>query len=196
MTASRTPSDDLRTVFAGLSLIWLGFTAQVLALLLAGFDLVPLFGVMPREPWGLIGIFTAPLLHAGWDHLLANTIALTILGYLARRTAPAGSGLAVGLAMAVGGTLAWITGLPGLPHIGASGVAFGLIGFLLLNGLVRGGCGPLIVTLLVGLLFGGAILTVLQPVSSEGARLSWQMHAGGLVGGVIAAWSARERPAD
>jgi len=161
-----------------------------------GIDLIPRLGVMPREPRGLIGILTAPLLHGGWAHLIANSVALGILGFLARHSARKGSGVAVLLAMLCGGALAWATGKAGHAHIGASGVAFGLIGFLLVNGLVRGGCGPLIVTALVGCLFGGALITVLKTTSEDGIPLSWQMHVGGLIGGVIAAWTTRKRRVD
>ena len=196
MTALHKPGDDLKTVLAGLVLLWVCFVIQVAIYVVRGVNLIDSFGVLPHEPWGLIGIVTAPLLHAGWGHLIANSIALLILGYLARRTAPEGSGVAILLAMLCGGLLAWTTGTPHQPHIGASGLAFGLIGFLLVNGLVRGGCGPLLVTVAVGLLFGGAIFTVLQPEADNGAKLSWQMHVGGLIGGITAAWITRRRRVD
>jgi len=196
MLALRTPADDLKTVFGGLVFVWVCFIAQVVCFVFKSIDLAAWLGVMPRTPLGLVGIITAPLLHAGWDHLIANSIALGILCYLARRTAPEGMSSAIFYAMICGGALAWLTGEPGRPHIGASGVAFGLIGFLLVNGLVRGGCGPILVTLVVGFLFGGAVLTVLKTTSNEGISLSWQMHAGGMVGGVIAAWTSRERKRD
>lgn len=195
MTAPRKPGDDLKTVLAGLALLWLCFLGQIITTIIFGFPLEPVLGVMPREWSGLIGILTAPLLHADWAHLTANTLALAILGYLSLRTAPGGTAIAIPLAMICGGLLAWTTGAAHHPHIGASGIAFGLMGMLLVNGFVRGGCGPLLATVVVILLFGGAVATVLQTRSPDGALLSWQMHAGGLIGGAAAAWMGRKRSA-
>ena len=38
------------------------------------------YGIYPRSTHGLIGIFTAPLLHADYDHLWANSVPLLVLG--------------------------------------------------------------------------------------------------------------------
>jgi membrane associated rhomboid family serine protease len=193
MTARSKPGDDLTKVLAGLALLWLCFVGQLLVFHVWGIDLTPLLGVVPRERWGLIGILTAPLLHGSWPHLIANCTALLVLGFLARRTAPEGAPIAMLLAMLCGGLLAWMTGPAHHPHIGASGIAFGLIGFLLVNGLVRGGCGPVIAAVVVAMFFSGALLAVLDIRSAEGARLSWQMHVGGLIGGALGAWVRRHR---
>ena len=37
-------------------------------------------GVIPRTSGHAIGIFTAPLIHANWPHLIANTAPLLIRG--------------------------------------------------------------------------------------------------------------------
>ena len=39
-------------------------------------------GIRPLETDGLTGIIFAPLLHANWDHLIANTVPALILGFL------------------------------------------------------------------------------------------------------------------
>ncbi|HUB54330.1 MAG TPA: rhomboid family intramembrane serine protease, partial [Mycobacterium sp.] len=39
-------------------------------------------GIRPLETDGLWGIIFAPFLHAGWPHLMANTIPLLVLGFL------------------------------------------------------------------------------------------------------------------
>ena len=39
-------------------------------------------GIRPLETDGLMGIVFAPLLHANWDHLIANTVPALILGFL------------------------------------------------------------------------------------------------------------------
>ena len=39
-------------------------------------------GVVPRTLGGLEGILVAPFIHANFDHLLANTVPLLVLGAL------------------------------------------------------------------------------------------------------------------
>src|ERR1700754_2682557 len=40
-------------------------------------------GIVPRTVDGLDGIIWSPLLHAGWPHLLANTVPFLVFGFLA-----------------------------------------------------------------------------------------------------------------
>src|SRR6185436_11731389 len=37
-------------------------------------------GIQPRTIIGLVGIFTAPFIHADYDHLLSNTLPLLVSG--------------------------------------------------------------------------------------------------------------------
>ena len=38
------------------------------------------YGIIARDPQGLVGIITAPFLHLGFGHLIANTIPFAVLG--------------------------------------------------------------------------------------------------------------------
>lgn len=192
--ARREPAGDLTRVIGWLAVLWAVYILQIV--LKAGFDysLIQQWGLHPRSLRGLVGILTAPLLHAGWAHIVSNTLALLILGWLAcgySRRLAAG---AVTSAVLVSGAFTWLVASSTSVHVGASGVVFGLIGFLITNGLVRRGCVPLIITGVVTLLFGGAVLTVLR-AEHDGQLLSWQMHLGGLVGGIAAAWATRRQKA-
>ncbi len=40
------------------------------------------YGIEPRDPEGLFGILAAPFLHAGFGHLIANSIPFVVLGIL------------------------------------------------------------------------------------------------------------------
>jgi membrane associated rhomboid family serine protease len=196
MGAQRQPVNDPTRVVGWLAVLWTVFLLTGVLLAGTGIDLRVVLGLWPRDPRGLLGVLTAPLVHANLQHLIGNSLALLPLGWIACRYSRKLTMAAVVYAMLGSGLLAWTMGVPGLPHIGASGVVFGLIGFLILNGLVRGGCWPLAITLLVGFLFGGAVATVLQTTTSDGQLLSWQMHLGGLIGGSLAAWQLRrQRPA-
>jgi membrane associated rhomboid family serine protease len=68
-------------------------------------------------------------------------------------------------------------------------VIFGLVGFLLANGVIRRGCLPILIAILVFLLYGGALLGMLPMAAQEG--ISWQMHLGGFIGGLCASWHLR-----
>ena len=91
-------------------------------------------GVVPRTTIGLRGLLFASFLHATLNHVVANSIPFLALGWMVmlrdeRHFIP------VTLAGMVGsGLMAWLFGAPGSVHIGASGVIFGYLGFLMLTG--------------------------------------------------------------
>ncbi len=118
------------------------------------------FGLRPGSVEGLVGVFTAPLLHASFQHILSNTlpmfISLTATLYLypnsALRVIPA-----VWLG---GGLLAWFIGRPSL-HIGASGLIYGLLAFVFVGGVLRRDLRSISVSLMVAFLYGSMIWGVL-----------------------------------
>lgn len=148
------------------------------------------YGVRPRTLEGLRGIALAPFLHGSVAHLAANTIPLLVLGWLvllrdARHFVPVTVISALGA-----GIVAWTLGAPGSVHIGASGVIFGYLGFLMLAGWFARSLGSILLGIAITALWGGAILGVLpgQP------GISWQAHLGGFIGGALAAkWLAPRR---
>ena len=88
------------------------------------------------------------------------------------------------------GLMAWLLGAPGSVHIGASGVIFGYLGFLMLSGWFARSFGSILLSLGVTALWGGLVFGVMpgQP------GISWQAHLGGFGGGILAARSlARKR---
>jgi membrane associated rhomboid family serine protease len=141
------------------------------------------FGLRPGSIPGLLGIVTAPLLHANFQHILSNTlpmfIAMTATFYLypnsALRVIPAvwlGSGI-----------LAWFFARPNL-HIGASGLIYGLLAFVFISGILRRDMRSVSVSLLVGFLYGSMIWGVLP----SRPQMSWEMHLTGAVVGVMMAF--------
>lgn len=165
--------------------VWAGFAAQVVT----GHALLA-YGIRPRTIDGLWGIPAAPFLHANPEHLISNTVPLLLLGWLvmlrdARHFVP------VTLLATLGaGLCAWTLGAPGSVHIGASGVVFGYLGFLILAGWFARSFGSILLSVVVTGLWGGLVFGVLpgQP------GVSWQAHLGGFVGGALAArWLAPRR---
>lgn len=141
------------------------------------------FGIRPRELGGLDGVLFSPFLHDGIGHLLANTVPFVLLGgAIALGAVRRWMVVTVVVALA-GGFATWLLGPSRTVVIGASGVVFGYLGYLLSRGFferkvsyVVGG----IVTLLV---YGG-ILWGLLPRPG----VSWQGHVFGALAGVLAAW--------
>src|SRR5216117_1306956 len=89
-------------------------------------------GIIPREPATLTGLLTAPFIHASWSHLLANTVPLLILGALLLAGSVAEFVFVTVVAALVGGMGTWLFGASAR-HIGASGVIFGYVGYLLIR---------------------------------------------------------------
>jgi membrane associated rhomboid family serine protease len=139
-------------------------------------------GIVPRSVSGLDGILWAPLLHSGWGHLLANTLPVLIFGFLAM-AGGLGQWIVVTLTIwVVSGIGVWLTG-SGLT-VGASGVAFGWLAFLLVRGIFTRSLAQLGVALVLFLYWGSTLLGVLP----GNPGISWQGHLFGAAAGVLAAW--------
>lgn len=141
------------------------------------------YGIVPRSLSGLPGIVWAPLLHANWAHLFGNTVPVLVFGFLAM-AAGIGPWIATTvLIWLVSGIGVWLTGAG--PTIGASGIAFGWLAFLLVRGIFNRSAGQIVVALIL-LLFWGTTLIGLLPGLNP--HISWQGHLFGALAGVLAAW--------
>lgn len=141
-----------------------------------------LYGIIPRHIIGLRGILFAPFLHGGLGHLIANTIPFLVLGWFVMLQETSDFFVVTAITMLVSGLGVWVLGAPG-PHIGASGVIFGYIGFLLARGYFERNFPSILLALIVGFFYGGALWGILPSVPG----ISWEGHLFGFVGGVLAA---------
>ena len=84
----------------------------------------------------------------------------------------------------VSGLFAWLLSPPHTVTIGASGLIFGWLTYLLVRGFLTRNGAQIAISIGVVVLYGGVLWGVLptQP------GVSWQAHLGGAVGGVLAAW--------
>lgn len=171
-------ADALRVLAAIVGVMWL--VEAVNALDGQGLDS---HGIVPRTASGLQGIVFAPFLHASFGHLLANTIPLVVLGLMIGLAGPARLLEVTGIVVVVSGLGTWLTASSGLVTIGASGLVFGYAAYLVVRGLFSRRLGELGIGVVVGALFGGALLWGLAPH----AGISWQDHLFGGIGGVLAA---------
>lgn len=141
------------------------------------------YGVIPRSTDGLYGILTGPLLHLSFDHLVANSIPLAILGALILLRGVRELIYVILVSGIVSGIGIWIFGAPGTMHFGASGVVFGFIGFLLFRSIFDRRLSSILVTIIVAVLYGGTLLASFMPE----AGVSWSGHIWGFIGGIMAA---------
>jgi membrane associated rhomboid family serine protease len=149
------------------------------------------FGIQPRNVGALWGILAAPLLHAGWVHLASNTGPFIVLGWLVLLRGIRDFLVVTLFAVLIGGLGVWVFGAANSIHVGASGVVFGYLGYLLARGYFERSIWSVILGVIAGILYGGVLWGLLP-----GQRgISWEGHLFGLVGGVAAARVLVKRPA-
>jgi membrane associated rhomboid family serine protease len=184
-----THSPHSRALLALAVRLALGFVALLwlVHLMNWGLDLDPRpFGLRPRQWLGLVGIVTAPLVHADFAHLVANSVPLAAVGIVmlflyphsTLRVLPAvylGSGLAV-----------WLFARDSV-HLGASGLVYGLVSYVLLAGLLRRDRRAVAASLLVAMLYGSLAWGVL-PIDP---RASWETHLAAAIVGALMALALR-----
>jgi membrane associated rhomboid family serine protease len=178
--------------WGGAFLLMLVATAVLWAVLLADaldqhrFDQ---YGLRPRTLAGLEGIVTAPFLHANLGHLLSNTVPFVLLGWVLMLSGLRTWLVVTGLVMLVGGIATWLVAPSGV-IVGASGLIFGWLGYLLARAFFARRILWIIVAALV-VLFFGSLLSGLLP--SFDSHISWQDHVCGFAAGIGTAWLLHPR---
>jgi membrane associated rhomboid family serine protease len=158
-------------------------------------------GIKPLETDGLWGILFAPLLHADWQHLISNTLPALVLGFLMTLLGLSRFIFATVIIWMAGGFGTWLIGnvgstCGGEPDIiGASGLIFGWLTFLIVFGFFTRTAWQIVVGILVLIYYGTVLLGALPQVGCTG--ISWQGHLCGAIAGVFAAYvlSGPERKA-
>ena len=144
------------------------------------------WGVHPRSIGGLLGIPLMPFLHSGFGHLLSNTIPLAILLTLLAGSR-SNSWLVIIEVVLLGGGLLWCFGRSSATHVGASGLIYGLIAFLIVAGFLEKRLVSLGIAILVGLLYGTTLIFGIVPSFQQ--HISWDGHLFGAIAGAIVAYA-------
>jgi membrane associated rhomboid family serine protease len=150
-----------------------------------------LYGIVPRRINSLGGILITPLVHANIGHLIANSGALFVLLLIALFFSRQSTYVALMIIILGGGGCVWLLGKGGSVHIGASGIVFGLIGFLMGIGFFSRDWRAIAVSVIVFLLYGGALFSLLRYTPGT----SWSGHFFGFLAGLAAAWRRTKQPA-
>jgi len=141
-------------------------------------------GIYPRSFDHLWAIFTSPFLHENfYPHLVDNTIPLVFMGVIIALRGAARLALVTLIVIVIGGLGTWLIAPSGTITIGASGVVFGYATYLFTRGLFNRSMLEVLVGVVVGVVWGGALVSSVVPHSG----VSWQGHVSGAVGGVVAA---------
>ncbi|GAA3533163.1 rhomboid family intramembrane serine protease [Aeromicrobium panaciterrae] len=145
-------------------------------------------GVEPRTDEGLQGVVFAPLLHGDWDHLVSNSLPLLMLGFLLALSGLRTFAVTTAIIWVVGGIGVWLIAGTNTIHIGASGVVFGWLVFLIVRGVFAKNLRQIVLGVVMFMAYGTILLGVLPGEPG----VSWEGHLFGAIGGAIAAWFARD----
>jgi membrane associated rhomboid family serine protease len=147
------------------------------------------FGIHPRDPAYLTGIFTVPLVHANLQHLTHNLLSLTALAALLYIVYSPMASRVLALCWLLTGVFMFVFARGQFVHVGASGVVYALIAFLVVAGLISQRRGPMVIMLVVILFYGSAVWG-LFPLQ---AQVSWDGHLSGVGAGAIIALGYKKR---
>ena len=164
-------------LFGGLGIVW---AVSLYAFADAG--ALYALALTPRRLDGLAGVIGMPFVHGSLWHLVANTMSLIPLAAIVLFRGVRYYLVTVAWIIVVGGLAVWLFGREAV-HVGASGVVFGLVGFLIVRGLYERALTSLMASLAVVLLYGGTIWGIMP----QGGGVSWEAHLFGLLAGAATA---------
>jgi membrane associated rhomboid family serine protease len=181
MNIRQTIIRPLKAVFVTLAVLWIIF------FLASIFPELKNMGIYPRTIHGLIGILTSPFIHADLSHLIANSTGILILGTVFASLEGSRFKYIIVPIFLLSGLGTWLIGRSGSVHIGASGVIYGLLGYLLFAGIFTKKLSTIAVSILVLFLYGGAVWGIFPLIGQP--YISWEAHLSGFIAGIITAWS-------
>jgi len=147
-------------------------------------------GIVPRHLGSLPGILWSPFLHVSFQHLVANTLPLLILGSIICGRGKGEFGAALASGILLGGGLTWLFARTAC-HVGASGLVFTFFGYVASLAYFRRTFGSLVLSVACIVGYGG----LLRGILPTAMPVSWEGHLSGLLAGVLAAWAvSRNKP--
>ena len=146
------------------------------------------FGIYPRQAAGLVGILCAPFIHGSVSHLFANTAPIIVIGTMLLYGYPRSAKVLIPAVYLGGGFAVWLFAREAF-HIGASGLAFGMLFFVSTIGIIRRERRTIALSLLVLFLYGGMIWGVIPGAND----VSFESHLSGALIGIALAFLLRNR---
>ncbi|MCX5377777.1 rhomboid family intramembrane serine protease [Streptomyces sp. NBC_00091] len=149
------------------------------------------YGIVSRDVATLPHVLPAAFLHFGFGHVASNSIPLLALGFITALSGIRRFLMVCGVIMLGDGIGTWLISPSNALTLGASGIVYGLFGYLLVRGFVERKVLGIAVSVAVAAYYGSTMFLGLLPLDPT---ISWQGHLCGLVAGVAAALFHR-RPA-
>lgn len=185
--------DRLKQVIGAYAIVlipmWIMFIVNKMVL----FGLWNIFGIVPRalDIGSIVGIFASWTMHDNVPHLLGNTVVLMQILFLfglfennAYRT--------IFKLIISSGIMTWLFGSPLSIHIGASGLCFAMLGFMIGGAIFARRWGYLLACLVMG---AGFWLTIKQGLMPQ-QNISFAAHFGGLCAGLFLGANSKHHYAD
>lgn len=146
------------------------------------FGIWNIFGIVPRtfDVGSLIGILASWTMHSNFAHLLGNSFLLLQVLFLFGIFENNAYRTIIKLILA-SGLMTWLLGSPMSIHIGASGLCFAMLGFMIGGALFARRWGYLLACILMGT---GYWLTIKQGLMPQ-QGISFAAHFGGLCAGLL-----------
>ncbi|MBX2898907.1 MAG: rhomboid family intramembrane serine protease [Cyclobacteriaceae bacterium] len=164
--------------------MWLVYSVEFFYDLNFGF-----LGIKPRSVEGLVGIFTAPLIHGNYLHLLSNTIPLLFLGAVLYFFYDRIGGIVFFRCYFYTNILVWLFSPRPSYHIGASGLVYGLAAFLIFYGVIRQEFMSLLISVIIFMIYGGIFYGMLP----SDPQISWESHLAGVLVGTFTAFNLGQK---
>lgn len=183
---SRRPAWRDPSTWFGAILLMLGLTAIIWIVQIVNAlndQSLDRFGLRPRSVGGLWGIGTSPFLHSGWGDLFSDFLPFLLIGWVVLITGLREWLIVTAFVLVLGGVAAWLVAPQGV-YVGASGVVFGWIGYLLARAVVARRIKWIVTAIMVLVIFG-ALLGSLAPQYKT--QSEWASQLCGFLAGVVIA---------
>lgn len=153
-----------------------------------------IYGVHPKDAAGLLGILTMPFLHGDFAHLFSNSIPFLVSSTFIFHFFPKEKWRVLFTIWFFSGLGIWLFGQGNSIHIGASGLVYGMVAFLLTTGFIRKNKNLTAVAFILVFLYGSMIWGLFPQYSwFEKMNISWEGHLFGALSGVAMALLYRNR---
>ena len=139
------------------------------------------YGIKPKDTNGILGIFTAPLIHVNYAHLIGNTLPFMVLGGMVLFSGKCKFIFTTIVSGLISGIGIWLFAREGTVHAGSSTLIFSYLGFIIIQAWITRSCLSATLAIISGTLYGTLLLTLL--INQNG--ISWHGHLFGLLGGLL-----------
>ena len=149
------------------------------------------YGIYPLRADGFVGVLLAPFIHGSVAHLFANTAPIIVMGTMLLYGYPRAAKVLLPTVYLGGGVVVWLFAREAY-HIGASGIAFGMLFFVFTVGVYRWERRTIALSLVVFFLYGGMISGIVPGAHD----ISFESHLSGALIGIVLAYLLRHRDSE